>query len=121
MIPESKSYISHRYTYDKQLRNSGIRSHGLRHAYAQRRYKELTGWNAPIAGGPQPKELNYEQRRKDILARMILTEELGHSRTQILRAYIKMNFYNILINIIILLMLILLFLSRIDACWPAIL
>lgn len=88
LIPEAKSYIRHRYVYDKQLRNSGIRSHGLRHAYAQNRYKELTGWDAPLAGGPPPKTYNYEQRRKDILARMILTEELGHSRIQITRQYI---------------------------------
>ncbi len=85
LIPESKTYIQHRYVYDQQLRHSGIRSHGLRHAYAQERYKELTGWEAPIAGGPDPKTLDYEQRRKDTLARMILTEELGHSRIQITR------------------------------------
>src|SRR5262249_40372114 len=83
LIPESKTYIQQRYVYDKQLRNSGIRSHGLRHAYAQQRYKEITGWDAPIAGGPDPKTFNYEQRRQDALARMILTEELGHSRIQI--------------------------------------
>jgi site-specific recombinase XerD len=83
LIPESKTYIQHRYVYDKQLRNSNIRSHGLRHAYTQQRYKELTGWDAPIAGGPDPKTFNYEQRRQDTLARMILTEELGHSRIQI--------------------------------------
>lgn len=39
--------------------------------------------NPPINGGPQYKALNYEQRRADILARMTLTEELGHSRVQI--------------------------------------
>lgn len=87
LIPEEKSYIRHRYVYDKQLRNSGIRSHGLHHAYAQNRYKELTGWDAPLAGGTQPKTYNYEQRRKDIIARMILTEELGHGRLQITRQY----------------------------------
>ena len=85
LIPESKTYIRQRYVYDQQLRHSGIRSHGLRHAYAQKRYQELTGWSAPIAGGPDPKTLNYEQRRQDTLARMILTEELGHSRISITR------------------------------------
>ncbi len=87
LIPESKNYIQQRYVYDQQLRHSGIRSHGLRHAYAQQRYKELTGWDAPIAGGPDPKTFNYEQRRQDTLARMILTEELGHSRIQITKNY----------------------------------
>ncbi len=87
LIPESKTYIQHRYVYDKQLRNSNIRSHGFRHGYAQRRYKELTGWDAPIAGGPDPRTFNYEQRRQDTLARMILTEELGHGRIQIVKNY----------------------------------
>jgi site-specific recombinase XerD len=87
LIPESKSYIRHRYTYDKQLQNSGIRSHGLRHAYAQKRYKELTGWNCPLAGGPRQKDFNYEQRRKDIMARMTLSSELGHGRLQIIKNY----------------------------------
>ncbi len=87
LIPESKTYIQQRYVYDQQLRHSGIRSHGLLHDYAQQRYKELTGWAAPIAGGPDPKTFNYEQRRQDTLARMILTEELGHSRIQITKNY----------------------------------
>ena len=87
LIPESKTYIQHRYVYDKQLRNSNIRSHGFRHGYAQQRYKELTGWDAPIAGGPDPRTFNYEQRRQDTLARMILTEELGHGRIQIVKNY----------------------------------
>lgn len=88
LIPESKSYIQHRYVYDKQLQKAGIRSHGLRHAYAQQRYKELTGWEAPIVGGPTQKDFDYEQRHADLLARMILTEELGHSRIQITKNYL---------------------------------
>lgn len=87
LIPAGQSYIRHRYAYDKQLQKIGIRSHGLRHAYAQQRYKELTGWDAPIVGGPLCEELNDEQRQKDVMARMILTEELGHSRIQITRVY----------------------------------
>jgi hypothetical protein len=62
--------------------------HGLRHAYAQKRYKELTGWEAPINGGPSMKDLTPEQYRKDHEARMLLTEELAHSRKQIVSTYI---------------------------------
>ena len=87
LIPAEQSYIRHRYIYDKALQKIGIRSHGLRHAYAQRRYQELTGWAAPIAGGPQTQELNAEQRQHDIRARMILTNELGHGRVAIVRQY----------------------------------
>lgn len=88
LIPAEQSYIRHRYVYDKALQKIGIRSHGLRHAYAQQRYQELTGWAAPIAGGPQAQELNAEQRQQDIQARMILTVELGHGRVAIISAYL---------------------------------
>jgi hypothetical protein len=84
LIPKGKNYIQHRYTYEKQAARAGLgRLHGLRHAYAQRRYKELTGWEAPINGGLGYKELTPAQRDIDKQARLVLTEELGHSRIQI--------------------------------------
>lgn len=84
LIPEKKSYIQQRCVYDKQVTRAGLRNlHGLRHAYAQRRYKELTGWEAPINGGLKARDLTPEQKQIDYRARMILTEELGHSREQI--------------------------------------
>lgn len=88
LIPENTSYIRHRDVYDKQVQRAGLSNlHGLRHAYAQQRYKELTGWEAPINGGPTSKELTPEQKALDYRARMILTEELGHSREQITVSY----------------------------------
>ncbi len=49
LIPPDKNYIRHLYIYEKQMHRAGIKNpHGLRHAYAQQRYKELTGWEAPI-------------------------------------------------------------------------
>ena len=50
--------------------------------------KELTGWEAPINGGPDSKQLTPEQKEIDYRARMILTEELGHGREQITVAYL---------------------------------
>lgn len=88
LIPQKKSYINQRQVYDKQVTRAGLRNlHGLRHAYAQRRYKELTGWDAPKNGGPTLKNLTREQRQIDHQARMILTEELGHGRKQIVANY----------------------------------
>jgi hypothetical protein len=84
LIPERKSYIQQRCVYDKQVIRAGLRNlHGLRHAYAQTRYKELTGWEAPIKGGPASHQLTPEQKKIDYQARMLLSEELGHSREQI--------------------------------------
>jgi hypothetical protein len=84
LIPKGKNYIQHHYTYEKQAARAGLgRLHGLRHAYAQRRYKELAGWEAPINGGLSYKELTPARREIDKQARLVLTEELGHSRIQI--------------------------------------
>ena len=89
MIPQRQSYIKQRYVYDKQATRAGLKNlHGLRHAYAQNRYKELTGWDAPINGGPQSKQLTPEQKELDFQARMILTDELGHGREQITVNYL---------------------------------
>ncbi len=84
LIPNNKNYFQQRCLYDKQVNRAGLRNlHGLRHAYAQTRYKELTGWEPPINGGPKARELSKEQKQIDYKARIILTEELGHSREQI--------------------------------------
>lgn len=88
LIPEDKNYIQQRYIYDKQTARAGLRNlHGLRHAYAQQRYKELAGWESPISGGPKSSELTPQQKEIDFRARMLLTEELGHSRIQIINNY----------------------------------
>ena len=39
--------------------------HGLRHAYVQDRYKELTGWECPATGGPDNRSLTPEDRTTD--------------------------------------------------------
>ncbi len=84
LIPENKSYIQQRCLYDKQVLRAGLRNlHGLRHAYAQTRYKELTGWEAPINGGMKARDLTPTQKQIDHQARIILTHELGHGRERI--------------------------------------
>ncbi|MBA2653089.1 MAG: integrase, partial [Tatlockia sp.] len=72
-----------------------VNLHGLRHAYAQRRYQELTahfdeakqGLLAPIAGGKTYKALSQIEKEWDQRARQILSRELGHSRASIVRIY----------------------------------
>lgn len=89
LIPPEKNYIRHRYTYDKEVQQAGLKNlHGLRHAYAQMRYEELTGWSAPINGGPSSKQLTAAMKKIDHEARMIITEELSHSREQITVNYL---------------------------------
>jgi len=89
LIPPDRSYIQHRWVYDKQVKLAKLtHPHGLRHAYAQRRYKELTSWDAPLNGGPNFEQLTVEQKELDRWARLILTDHLGHSHLAVLRVYL---------------------------------
>ena len=69
--------------------NAGLsKMHGLRHAYAQQRYLEITGWPSPHAGGPGKEALTPAQRPVDLHARLVISEELGHAREQITAVYL---------------------------------
>ena len=89
LIPPELEYIKQLHRYDRQVRNARITNpHGLRHAYAQRRYFELTGWKAPAAGGPASKSLTLDQRALIRGARETISHELGHSREQVSAVYL---------------------------------
>ena len=67
--------------YEQHTANAGLsKMHGLRHAYAQRRYEELAGWKAPAAGGPVTRSLSPGQKVIDRHARQTISRELGHER-----------------------------------------
>lgn len=89
LIPEDRSYARHLKHYEYQLGKAGLsRMHGLRHAYAQSRYQELTGRAAPAVGGTASSELTPEQRDQDRKARLVISRELGHEREQITAIYL---------------------------------
>jgi site-specific recombinase XerD len=89
LIPNDKNYKTHRDLYDKQTQRAGIKhAHGLRHAYAQNRYKELTGWECPKRGGPASKELTKQQKEIDRAARLKISADLGHSREAVTTVYL---------------------------------
>lgn len=72
-----------------QAKLAGLsRLRGLRHAYAQRRYRELTGKACPAAGGLPSKQLTTEQRVLDEQARLTISNELGHAREAISAVYL---------------------------------
>ena len=87
LIPADKTYVAQLEVYKYQTRRAGIRNpHGLRHAYAQRRYREMTGWEPPAVGGTLPAteaaiRLDYDVRRQ-------ISEELGHNRIAITKVYL---------------------------------
>jgi len=89
LIPTERSYIQHLRVYVRQIMNAGLsKMHGLRHAYAQERYLDLTGWSCPLAGGPKSKSLSANDRRIDKAARLRISRELGHVREEVLSIYI---------------------------------
>jgi hypothetical protein len=89
LIPSNRNYRQQLRVYEGHTLRAGLsRLHGLRHAYAQRRYRELTGWNCPAAGGPSSRSLTPDQRAMDQEARLVISRELGHERTGVLKIYI---------------------------------
>ncbi|MBT2989914.1 MAG: integrase domain-containing protein [Candidatus Thiodiazotropha sp. (ex Ctena orbiculata)] len=90
LIPQDRNYIQQLRVYERQTANAGLsKLHGLRHAYAQARYEELTGWKAPAAGGPVAKALSPGQKVMDRQARRTVSRELGHIREQITSVYLS--------------------------------
>ena len=90
LIPAKSTYIEHLKLYENQTAAAGLEKlHGLRHAYAQERYKEITGWDAPAAGGPSREDLTDEEKKLDYDARMTVSKELGHGREQVTVVYLS--------------------------------
>lgn len=88
LIPPGKSYIQwrdHAYYQWRTVNNdTGIRGfHDLRAAYACERYLELTGFPAPVVNG-----IRQADKGLDTQARVILSQELGHNRLDVMAAYI---------------------------------
>jgi site-specific recombinase XerD len=65
-------------------RENGITSHGLRHQYASDRYETIAGEASPVRGG----NLGQSDREADYMARLRLSEELGHSREDVTTHYL---------------------------------
>ncbi|MCB1775383.1 MAG: integrase domain-containing protein, partial [Gammaproteobacteria bacterium] len=89
LIPAARNYRQQLRIYERHTANAGLsKLHGLRHTYAQQRYHELTGWSAPVAGGPARAALDASQRDLDRAARLALSRELGHERLSIVSVYL---------------------------------
>ncbi|TPQ33188.1 phage integrase N-terminal domain-containing protein [Cupriavidus pinatubonensis] len=89
MIPKEFKYVDQLRRYISEVEKAGMsKLHGLRHAYAQRRYHQLTGWPAPAAGGPVLAQLTEQQRVVDRAARLQVSAELGHNREEITAVYL---------------------------------
>lgn len=87
LIPPGKTYKAHLSAWERETSSIGVgQTHGLRHKYAQDRYKQITGWEPPVIAGAR--KLSAEEKKKDIEARLVISEELGHSRLNITNNYL---------------------------------
>lgn len=96
LIPQNKTYKQHLSHYETQVKAMGVsKLHGLRHAYAQRRYEELTrllspdkqGFACPLAGGKSYNQMTQAEKALDRRVRKIISQSLGHSRINITKIY----------------------------------
>lgn len=89
LCPEGLSYVEHSRIFRNLVNRFGIHKvHGLRHAYAQRRYFELSGWQPPVNGGPLVGDLTDVQYQLDRAARLTVSVELGHGRVSVTNVYL---------------------------------
>ena len=89
LIPADRTYIQQLRVYERHTARAGLsKLHGLRHAYAQARYRELTGRAAPAAGGRGSRALDAAEKAGDHAARLTISRELGHEREQITAVYL---------------------------------
>lgn len=87
LIPPHKTYKAHLASFEAVTHSLGIgRTHGLRHGYAQSRYYFLMNIPCPAVGGHR--ELSAQEKEKDRIVRLQISEEFGHSRINITSIYL---------------------------------
>ncbi len=89
LIPSHLSYKQQQDIYRNTIPTIDLgKGHGLRHNYAQNRYKELSGNICPALGGKRQRNMSKTERIKDQKVRLVITEELGHAREQVTSIYL---------------------------------
>jgi len=89
LIPSNRNFIQQLKIYEGHTASAGFsKLHGLRHRFAQDLYLKLTGWKAPVCGGPKSKELTKEEKEIDKQARLEISKQLGHEREQVTAIYL---------------------------------
>ena len=89
LIPADRNYVQQLRVYEGHTARAGFsKLHGLRHAYAQQRYRDLTGWPCLAADGPGANALTPEQKACDTEARLTISRELSHEREGVTAIYL---------------------------------
>ena len=89
LIGQGRNYYQAMKNYENQVLKAGIsNAHGYRHAYAQWRYKTLTGWSCPAMGGPTVDRMTPADQARDRASRLEISHELGHGRLDVTDTYL---------------------------------
>ncbi|WP_075996622.1 phage integrase N-terminal domain-containing protein [Salaquimonas pukyongi] len=89
LIPPGKTYVSQLKRYERETLSVALRkTHGLRHRYAQKRFRVLAGFACPLEGGKTRREMTPQEREADRAARMRVSRELGHNRLSVTDTYL---------------------------------
>lgn len=89
LIPGHKNYEQQMRTYEYQTAKVGeLKNHGLRHAYAQKRYEALSGLSSPKNGGKTSRKLSESEKQRNLESRLQVSSELGHNREEITAVYL---------------------------------
>lgn len=95
LIPSGMTYIQARRALERATWGLGVRNlHGHRHWYAQWRYRVLTGWSPPAAGGRTYEAMTKAEQAADYRARLAISRELGHNRVDVTDAYLGRRYSN---------------------------
>jgi site-specific recombinase XerD len=87
-LAQSKSYFYYRIRRHGISKDGlGVTAHGLRHQFAARRYREITGFDTPVSGG-SPRAIDSEVKAADLQAGREISVQLGHFRSSITKAYV---------------------------------
>jgi len=88
LIPAHLKYVDQLRRYEYACSKVGLhKPHGLRHAYAQDRYTELSGLEPPVHRADAV-VLTADEREVDTASRLAVSRELGHNRVDVVGAYI---------------------------------
>jgi integrase len=83
MIPHDMKFSTYRNYVQEHSHAIGIHGHGLRHQWAQDRFRQLSGMDCPIAGGPQYSNLSTEEKNRWDGAAATVNQELGHGKDRL--------------------------------------
>jgi hypothetical protein len=99
MIPKEMTYLKFRQECYQQAKTNEMSFHSERHAFAQKRYRDIVNAPCPLEAGWEHKGRiaklaeylsisETEAKRIDEEARLKISMELGHSRKEISNAYL---------------------------------